>query len=133
MTGKMKQIFTHRLEDGRYRSGPMASPAGHPYGCFRVMGPSGRFLRIICACATDREAAGWEHVSVSIDTNNKTIKTHPPNWNEMNFVKDLFWEDDETVLQFHPLKTEYVNIHPGVLHLWRQVGVNHPLPPQICV
>ena len=54
----------------------------------------------------------WEHVSVS-------HRGRCPSWEEMRDVKDLFWAEDECVVQFHPPKSEYVNIHPYVLHLWK--------------
>lgn len=58
------------------------------------------------------EGAGWDHVSVS----------HPgrlPTWTEMCAVKELFFRDDEAVMQLHPPKTSYVNNHVYCLHLWR--------------
>jgi hypothetical protein len=112
-----------RAEGGRRQGSP-----GAIWGMFVVPGPCGRELRIISddGVAPPPDATGWEHVSVSTGH-------HPPNWQEMAWVKDLFWEDEETVLQFHPKKSEYVNIHPNVLHLWRNVGLNHPLPPKITV
>lgn len=70
-----------------------------------------RKLDFICI-AEDKE--GWEHVSVSI----KGIK-RCPNWNEMCFIKDMFWGKEDFVMQFHPPKSEYVNIHSYTLHLWR--------------
>ena len=90
-------------------------------GAFLVMGPKGALLRII---ASDGE--GWEHVSVSTDR-------RCPNWDEMCFVKDLFWCDDECVVQFHPPKAEYVNYHPNCLHLWKPVGLDVQMPPSILV
>lgn len=93
------------------------SPRGALYGYF-VAGP----LRIISSGVPDPGEPQWEHVSVScID--------RCPTWAEMHLVKQMFWSDDETVLQFHPRKSEYVNRHEYALHLWRQVGVDHPLPP----
>src|SRR3990167_1899538 len=68
----------------------------------------------------------WEHVSVSMT--NRT-----PTWEEMCFVKNLFWEDEETVVQFHPKKSEYRNLHPYCLHLWKRVGEEFELPPAIAV
>ena len=69
--------------------------------------------------------AGWderakdgkplEHVSVSLDR-------RCPTWNEMSMIKDIFWEDEECVVQFHPPKSQYVNTHPYCLHMWRKVG-----------
>lgn len=64
---------------------------------------------------------GWEHVSVS-------FPRRTPTWEEMCKVKDLFWNEDETVVQFHPKKSEYVNIHPYCLHLWRKKGSDAELP-----
>ena len=69
---------------------------------------------------------GWEHVSVSYT--NRT-----PTWEEMCKVKDMFWNDDECVVQFHPPKSEYVNLHPYCLHLWRKVGKNFETPPKFYV
>lgn len=38
---------------------------------------------------------GWEHVSVS-------YKNRVPTWDEMCKIKDMFWNDDECVVQYHP-------------------------------
>jgi len=51
----------------------------------------------------------------------------------MDAVKDLFWEPDELVVQFHVPKVAHVNIHEHVLHLWKPVGFEIPLPPADCV
>jgi len=66
---------------------------------------------------------GWEHVSVHIlDKQTSTPKTRTPKWDEMEFVKNLFWDEEDTVIQYHPAKSNYVNVHPNVLHLWRPCG-----------
>ncbi len=66
---------------------------------------------------------GWEHVSVS--------HSHRcPTWEEMCRVKDMFWNEDECVVQYHPPKSEYVNNHPYCLHLWRKCGEDFELPPK---
>lgn len=119
----MRAITPSILETGRVRSGPMGS---HPkfglHGAFFVAGPCAQELKIIAADGTDDEALGWEHVSVS-------CRNRCPNWREMSFVKNLFWGDDECVVQFHPPKDVYVNHHPYVLHLWKRVGESIPTPP----
>ena len=56
----------------------------------------------------------WEHVSVSVLTADRT-----PKWNEMSYIKDLFFEEDEYVIQFHPAKKDYINFIGNCLHLWR--------------
>lgn len=64
----------------------------------------------------------WEHVSVS--------KTHKcPTWEEMCFVKSLFWDEEDTVVQYHPSKSEYVNNHSTCLHLWRPTLQTIVTPP----
>jgi hypothetical protein len=45
-------------------------------------------------------------------------------------IKELFWSDEETVVQFHPRKSEYVNLHQGCLHLWRPLTGEIVLPPR---
>lgn len=57
----------------------------------------------------------WEHVSVS-------RRDRCPTWDEMCQVKDLFWDDEDCVVQYHPPKSSYVNLHPFCLHLWRRVN-----------
>lgn len=78
------------------------------------------------------ERSGWEHVSISVKYDHPIlgIVDHTPGWDVMNQVKDMFWDEDECVLQFHPPKSEYVNTKQNVLHLWKKVGVNHETPPK---
>lgn len=57
---------------------------------------------------------GWEHLSVSMPS-----KT--PSWDQMCVMKDIFFEDEEECFEYHPKKSEYVNIHPHCLHIWRPV------------
>ena len=57
---------------------------------------------------------GWEHVSVAPYDRKIT-----PSWDDMCRLKDIFFEEDELALQFHPPKDEYVNMVENCLHLWR--------------
>jgi len=70
----------------------------------------------------------YEHVSVSI-----LGSQEPPTWAMMCFIKDIFWLPTECVVQYHPAKDDYVNIHPGVLHLWKLSEGTFPMPPKVCV
>lgn len=72
------------------------------------------------------DGMGWDHVSVSLP--NRT-----PWWDEMCLIKDLFFEDEEEAVQYHPPKSEYVNCHPNCLHLWRKQDGGHELPPSMMV
>jgi len=56
-----------------------------------------------------------------------------PSWEEMSYVKDLFWDAHECVVQFHPPKSVYVNINVNVLHLWMDTRTPFRLPPTDCV
>lgn len=123
----MRSPLPQRLEDGRVIRGPFRSSATDgAYGCFYVFGPCGEELKIIASEGDAPESHGWEHVSVS-------TQRRIPNWREMSFVKDLFWSDEECVVQFHPPKSEYVNQHPNCLHLWRNVSQPFPMPPSVLV
>ena len=98
---------------------------GDQFGWFIAMGPCGRRLAML---ADDGQISGWEHVSVSLEDKRKI-----PNWQEMSFVKSLFWEDEECVVQFHPPKSDYVNNCNGCLHLWRSKLQEFPMPDKILV
>ena len=121
----MRGAVTEKVERGRLQFGRLSSPKGVIYGAFEVAGPCGRLLTIISSDG-DKDIP-WEHVSVSL------TGRHPPNWEEMCWVKDQFWTDEETVVQFHPKKSEYKNLHPNCLHLWRHVSTIHELPPRLAV
>jgi len=47
----------------------------------------------------------------------------------MCFIKDLFWGEEECVLQLHVPKSQGINNHPYCLHLWRNKNVAIELPP----
>jgi hypothetical protein len=91
-------------------------------GAFRIPCPrTGAALQVI---ASDGE--GWDHVSVS-------LPHRCPTWDEMAFIKSLFFFDTESVVQFHPAEAFYVNCHPYCLHLWRPQAYEVELPPMVLV
>ena len=51
----------------------------------------------------------------------------------MCILKDIFFNEDDTVVQYHPAKSEYVNNVPNCLHLWRPINDVMPTPPSIMV
>ena len=76
------------------------------YGTTDKEGNNGAFLfkldgKRITIIASD--GLGWEHVSVSLD------KKKCPNWNLMCKIKDIFWDEEDAVIQYHPRKQDYVN------------------------
>lgn len=70
---------------------------------------------------------GWEHVSVA------PFSGANPTWDDMCFVKDIFWDDEDCVVQYHPPKSDYVNVKSNCLHLWKPIGQTIPRPPLIFV
>jgi len=72
----------------------------------------------------------WEHVSIHVEC---VKKKRTPFWEEMCFIKDLFWREDEEVIQFHPRKADYINCHPYTLHLWKNQDMIYELPPAVMV
>lgn len=118
----MKEKPCERLEKGRITKGPFASTeeSGNN-GMFLILGPANRRLRLTMATGL-----GWDHVSVSVEGSlGKVI----PTWEEMAWVKRLCWNEDEVVMELHPAKDQYVNLHKGCLHLWKPQNVPIPLPP----
>ena len=71
---------------------------------------------------------GWDHVSVS-----PAKKRITPEWDDMCLIKEIFFKDDESVIQIHPPKEEYVNNMPNCLHLWRYTDGEMILPPSFMV
>ena len=73
------------------------------------------------------DGAGWEHASIS------PMRNVTPSWDDMCKLKDLIWNDDETVIQIHPPKDQYVNNVGNCLHLWRCAYKDMLLPPSCLV
>jgi hypothetical protein len=121
--------FSATVEDGRMNYSALGPhKTGDPFGHFWFRCPRTRAWLTVIASNGDgwiKDLAGnpWEHVSVS-------VSNRCPVWDEMCFVKDLFWGPEECVVQFHPPRSQYVNQHPFVLHLWKPLGVSLPLPPK---
>jgi hypothetical protein len=111
--GPDAEVF--RVKAGQFRTEP-----GDQFGLFYVR-VRGVIIKVIAS-----DGGGWEHVSVS-------LTNRCPTWAEMCAIKDLFWDFDDTVVQFHPRQSEYVNNHPNCLHLWRRAGEEYDLPPSIFV
>lgn len=76
------------------------------------------------------DGLGWEHVSVHMNSDGKD---RTPTWSEMCRIKNIFWDEEDCVLQYHPPKSDYVNQHKHVLHLWRPIGVEIPRPNPMLV
>jgi hypothetical protein len=114
--------FKNELDKWRMRTGGYASSPGDDFGAFLIPGPCGAEHKVIAGPGDPESGIEWEHVSVS--TRNRC-----PNWQEMCFIKNLFFDAEETVMQLHPPQSRWINIHPNCLHLWRPLKATIPLPP----
>lgn len=65
---------------------------------------------------------GWDHLSLS-------FRDRCPIWKEMCEAKDIFFEEDEVCVQYHPKKSEYINNHSYCLHIFRPQKETLPVPP----
>jgi hypothetical protein len=111
-----------KVEPFRIRGGEWGSFSGDLFGWFLLPGPCGRELRVLASCGDEELGVDWEHVSVS-------IPTRSPNWEEMCFVKSMFFDSEETVIQIHVPQSQWINNHPHCLHLWRPTKFEIALPP----
>lgn len=84
----------------------------------------------LCIVSDGEGEIPWEHVSARISEGKANAwKERTPTWEEMCAIKDTFWDGEEAVMQLHPAKSDYVNVHPHVLHLWKPTESIIPLPP----
>jgi len=119
----MRQIVQPEVERARIRVGQMASsPIDGHNGAF-VFAHVDAWLTVIAS-----DGQGWDHVSVTVQGERYKEPDRCPTWEEMCFVKSLFWRNDETVFQLHPEKRLAVNCHPYCLHLWRPQKQDIPMP-----
>lgn len=117
----MRQNPTKKIERYRVTEGILASSrADGANGAFQLPRPLGILLLIASDCGD------WEHVSVS-------TPERCPVWSEMDYVKRIFWRDDECVMQLHVPRTSHIDIHPYCLHLWRSLVEVIPRPPGLFV
>ena len=107
-----------------------------PFGSDKSYGNNGAFIipmnisskKYLNFLVIASDKAGWEHVSVSIRDIDRC-----PTWEEMCEIKNIFWEKDETVVQYHPPENAYINNHNYCLHLWKPINQYFPVPDSILV
>lgn len=111
-------------EKYRVQSGPLSTTAEDGNNGLFVIPRGNGSKQSLTVIASD--GGDWEHVSVS-------MKDRMPTWEDMNYVKGLFWEPTEAVMQLHVPEARHINNHPFCLHLWRPVAGGIPMPPQFMV
>jgi hypothetical protein len=127
MTFHVCNEYRHRT--GHYGSDDTYGNNGAFFIPNRARGPRGLSTREATAIpfkVIASDGLGWDHISVS-------LPTRCPTWEELCYLKDLHWDDEDCVVQFHPPRSEYVNNYEFCLHLWRWQGGQFPMPPSILV
>jgi len=114
----MREIHPPELIGKRVSGLDRDYPDDWRFGHYVLSGPCNRELGIVTS-----KGEGWDHVSVS-------TSSRCPNWQEMCFVKNLFWTEEELVIQYHPPKSVYLNCNPHVLHMWKPQHAEIPMPPR---
>jgi hypothetical protein len=109
-------------EKHRIRTGPLASDELNVNNGFFVFKKDGVEYRCMVSDGLD-----WEHVSISLN------KQRSPDWEEMCMIKNIFWEESDCVVQYHPSKSDYVSFHEFCLHLWRPTKEHLPKPNPLMV
>lgn len=128
----MRKRIHDLAEKGRITDGPFASFYGDRFGAFMLLfRPTGGLLKIIASAGdvADKDfpkGTRWDHVSVSLE--NRT-----PTWEEIAWIKSLFFDEEECAIEYHPPKSKYVNVTATTLHIWRPLDVVIPMPPMECV
>lgn len=107
---------------------PFYGELGDEKNGFFIIPSNNKYYYVIVGTADN-----WEHVSVTIHTQNGELVKRCPKWSKMCMIKELFFEDDEVVMQLHPKKEEYINNHPYCLHLWKPQNIEIPTPPSYMV
>lgn len=66
---------------------------------------------VILSQSRHRDGRRWVHLSMS-------TLTRPPTWKELVAAKEVFLGKETRAIQVCPPRSEYVNHHPFVLHLF---------------
>lgn len=95
------------------------SKYGDDYGFFIIPFRSNN-LKVMVSAGDEQN--GWDHVSIS-------LANRCPNWEEMEFIKHMFFADDEWAMQLHAPSADHISVHPYCLHIWRPLKEIIPTPP----
>lgn len=91
------------------------------WGIQKIIMVNSAFIKLpdcgTCSVVWGDNEDGYEHVSVS-----PKHKYSIPSWDDMCFLKEIFFYEEEEAYQIHPKKSEYINMQRNCLHLWKPKG-----------
>lgn len=109
------------LESHRVDSGPLSSDSS--YGNNGAFELTYNDVLLVIIASSD---GVWDHVSVHTVGRDGS---QTPTWDEMDYVRKLFFRGDEWVIQYHAPVNKHIENHPDVLHMWRPQRETIPVPP----
>ena len=101
----------------------LAKQVGNPQSdpaAFRMLSPFDPFCELFILVGS--LSGAWEYVQV-------TAPDRCPTWEEMKFVKDCCWDEEDVCFQLHPAKSRYIDKSEFSLWIWRPTDIEIPQPP----
>lgn len=102
----------------RVTQGVLATDRGHGNNGAFLIPATGHPAAVI---ASDQD--GWEMVSIAHCERPLTLA-------EVDAIRDLFWSQDDVVIQFHFPHQDRKGQHRYAVKLWRRAGQDAQLPPR---
>jgi hypothetical protein len=78
---------------------------------YRVQRGQCKGLLVLADVGIKKDGKLWYHVSFS-------YRDRIPSYQDMAWVKKIWFGDDRWAIQVFPEKGNHVNVHPNCLHLW---------------
>lgn len=125
----MKSDISH-LEKFRHTKpgAALSSNEGDRFGVFYIQNAASSFI-ILFDSGEDHggnPGTGWERAEMRVAAHSGD---RVPIYAEMDWLKGLFWDDDECAVQMHLPKHERRQAPPNTLYLWKEAGKEFPRPP----
>lgn len=75
-------------------------------------------------------AQGWENVLITIMNKDGKLTPRSASLEEMDFIKAIFWGNDECVLQYFPATADDMKLPGFCVALWKPNFAAVPKPPK---
>lgn len=93
---------------------------------------SDKIVRSVLVCCVASTVGEYERVSIMLRGG---ARGRLPDLEECQAIKDVFWDDEDTVVMGFPDSQSMKRMDPYSVHLWRKKGENPPALPwaEVCV
>lgn len=106
----------HAAESYRIRHGRLGSDDSFDSNGYFLVPYKEEFL--LCLIS---DSGGWDHVNIS-------LPARTPNWEEIEFVRDIFFDAQDIVVIYSPPRLFPYVTNPFHIHMWRRQGHQFPIP-----